>query len=264
MRYLPLFICFLCPPVATDLHGQNDDTSQNGWEISASFAPEFSKRPRLNGVQFETDPNDIPAGQQPLGGFDTINIAGEDRVFDGAKFYGLRSTPAEANFWFGATITAHRRFGSGLDLSAGLFYNQARYTTSTKDQVVQQGIVNTLVSVIYASESVDQKAYGLTLRTNYHLFQKARIHPYFGFGVNLYRRLYERQYLGRIYTGEPTTLLPPTGNVEPFTTAETRIDFVATAGLLFRISGTWSVGLDVTSTPVLGPGLAGIQVRRFL
>jgi hypothetical protein len=237
-------------------------TQGTGWEISASFAPDFSKRPRLNGVQFEIDPNDIPVGQLPIG--DTINIAGEDRIFDRVRNYGLRSTPAESNFWFGASITAHRRIGRGLDLSAGVFYNQAGHTTSIKDEVVQQGVVNTLIPVIYSSESIDQKAYGLTLRTNYHLFSKARIHPYFGVGINLFRRLYDRQYLGRIYTGEPTTLLPPRIDVGPSSIAEIQLDFVATAGLLFRVSDTWSVGLDITSRPVVGPGLVGLQVRRML
>ncbi|TXF89943.1 hypothetical protein FUA23_08270 [Neolewinella aurantiaca] len=262
MRYLSLLICLLA---GLSLHAQRENKSSNGWEISASFAPELSKRPLLNGVQFETDPNDIPVSQRPQNGvYDTINIAGQDRIFSGDYVYGQKSSPADSDFWFGATITAHRRIGTNFDFSAGMFFNQAGYTTGVDDEIIQGGIVNTSAPILFNLEEVELRSVGLTLRGNYHLLPERRLHPYFGMGINVYHTHRNQRPFGRAYIGETVEILPLSTPVPDLTNSQINLDFVATAGLLFRISDAWSVGLNVTSTPVLGPGLVGMQIRREL
>jgi len=261
MRYLTLFYCLL---VATSLGAQPDTENKNGWEISASFAPDLNKRPYLNGVRLEQGSNDVLASQRPFNTFDTINIAGQDRIFNRTPSFGFRARPTSSNLWFGANITAHRRIGTGLDVSFGLFYNQAGYTIGAEDRISQVGTVNTFVPLIYNLETTRLQAYGLSVRANYHLFAKARLHPYFGTGINLYHFAATRITSGRAYSGATLTLLPTTPAQVLTENSFQSLDFVATAGLLYRITDGWSVGLELTSRPVTGPGLVGLQVRRRL
>ena len=265
MRYLTLFCCLLAATTLdAQLLGGNETRTRNGWEISASFSPDLNKRPRLTGVRLERDPNDIPISQRPFNTFDTINIAGQDRIFNRVPSFGFSTRPTSSNLWFGANITAHRRIGTGLDISAGLFYNQAQYTIGAENRTVHQGVVSTFTPLIYNLEATRQRAFGVSLRANYHLFAKARLHPYFGMGVNLYHYNRTRITSGRAYSGETLALLPTTPAQVLTENSTQLLDFVATAGLLFRITDAWSVGLDITSRPFTGPGLVGVQVRRGL
>ena len=260
MRSLSLLLCLLA---SLTLSAQHNENAQNSWEISTSFSPSLNKRPFLNGVRLETNPDDVPLSQR-LNAFDTINIAGQDRIFNRRQSFGFQAEPTSSNFWFGASVTAHRRLGRGFDISAGLFYNQAEYTTGEEDEVLQRGIVNTRSNFLYNLETVQQNAVGLTVRGNYHLFPEARLHPYFGMGVNVYNFQRNRTFRGRAYLGEQVVVLQNT--TEPIETANSYVslDFVATAGLLLRINNNWSAGVDFTSRPVNGPGVVGLQVRRRL
>ncbi len=261
MPYLALLFCLLA---GINLHAQSGDKPQNTWEISASFAPDLHKRPFLNGVRLEADPNDFLISQRPFNSFDTINIAGQARIFSSLPSFGFKAEPSSSNLWFGASVTAHRRIGIGLDISAGLFYNQASYTIGAEDRVTQRGIVNTFVPLLHNLEETTLRVYGITLRGNYHLFAKARLHPYFGFGVNLYNLNSTRINLGRAYSGDTSTVLFLNTNPPVSERSYVSLDFVATAGLLYRISDAWSVGLDITNRLFTGPGLIGAQVRRRL
>lgn len=261
MRYLPLLCCLLASPF---LNAQSDDKPKNGWEISASFAPDLRQRTQLSGVRIETDPNDIPIAQRPRQGFDTINIAGQDRIFSLGNSFNFDSKPVDSDFWFGASVNAHRRIGLNFDFSAGLFFSQSNYTTGVDDEVTERSIVNTSSPIIFNLEEVSQRTFGLTVRGHYHLFPEKRLHPYFGMGVNVYRNLRDRLNTGQIYLGESAVILPLTSPPAAVSSDRVDFDFVATAGLLFRVSETWSVGLDITNRLVNGPGLIGLQVRRRL
>jgi hypothetical protein len=261
MRYLTLLFCLMA---GLTLHAQSGYESKNTWEISASFAPDIHKRPYLTGVRLETNPDDIPLSQRRFTFFDTITIVGQDRIFNRQPGFGFRAEPSSSNLWFSASITAHRRIGEGLDISAGLFYSQAGFTTGINSNVVQAGVVNTTVPIIYNLEIVEQRAYGITARGNYHVFPKARLHPYFGMGVNLYHFKRTRLNAGRAYASETVTVLPASTSQPLSENSSVSLDFIATAGLLFRLTDDWSFGLDITSRPFIGPGLVGLQVRRRL
>ena len=261
MRYPTLLCCLL---VATTLNAQRSGGTENGWEISASFAPDLQKRPFLNGVRLEIDPNEIPSSQRPSFGFDTVSIAGQDRIFNRLQSFGFQSKPSNTNLWYGATVSAHRRIGEGFDVYAGLTYNQAEYTTGEDDDVVQKGVVNTRSNFLYNLETVAQRSYGINVGANYHLFTRARLHPYFGMGVSVRRFQRDRTFRGQAYLGDVVTVLPAPS--QPVTTSEDygSFTFIATAGLLLRLTDAWFVGLELASRPTRGPGLVGLQVRRRL
>lgn len=258
MRYLTLFCCLLA---ATSLDAQLFGGSENTWEISASFAPQLNKKISLS-ARIEEDLFDVPIARrnQP----DTININGIDRVFRNTLFTETR--PESSNFWFGATVRAHRRFPNGFDLSLGFHYAQNKHNGKPEQPLnaVTSRINNDQLEVLYLIHEDQQRRLGLVSIVDYHLFEKKKLHPYFGLGFTVLHRSWQRRTINQVFSGDGGTELPADPNIGSFNSQRIEFDFIANGGLLYQFSPLWSVGLEVTTYPGRGSDLVGVQARRQL
>ncbi len=253
-----LFLC--CLLAALPLFAQTDNKLGGRWEISANFAPDLRKRVELSGLRFEINPSNIPVSQQPRG--DTLLINGQQRVFDRTNAGGIKTRPTEADFWFGATLRAHRRFKRGFDISVGLYFSRAAYTNQLQDELFRKNDSPSRSAYIYSTEKARYQHTGISLAGTYHLFEQKRLHPYLGLGLNALLNTSERELLGRVYVGESDPEQFSVTSTDPVENILLDIDFTAIAGVLYQLNDHWSVGIEYSTIDALGPGGFGAQVRR--
>lgn len=258
MRYL-IVLLFI---VSNSLVAQVDEKATNRWEISASFAPQLNKRISLLS-RVEDDPWDVPIVQQYRE--DTININGTDRIFYNPLGFDIK--PQSTNFWFGAKVKVHRRFANGFDLSVGFHFDQGAYTSRPEEALepIISLISGDRLGILYSVHEDRQSKAGIVAVTDYHLFARKKIHPYFGLGISLLYLKWKRQEIERVFTEGP-------GRIFTFSPSSTRMldvqrlqfDFIANGGVLYQFSPQWSAGIEVTTFSGYGPGLFGFQLRHII
>ncbi len=267
MRYLLSLSCLF---VASILTAQSAPTGQDklleqqklsDWEISLSFTPRFDREIVLPGASVEVAEGNVLSSDLPL--LDTISVNGINRFFKRALPSAYFIEPSDANFWFGTQLRAHRALKKGFQLSAGLHYDRIEYTTRSGGTVLAGIVETTEESVLYpVAETMDQNI-ALLLHVDYHLRPDRRLHPYFGMGLSLLSRTRDRNVTGLV-------LVENTGaEIElPFDQFSERnstlnLDFMFTAGLLYRLNDRWQLGGTINSF-IGGAGIFGLQLRYTL
>lgn len=267
MRTLFLFSLLLtsCLLVAqTDLpstKGLFGGSPASRLQLSLNFTPRFDREIVLSGARVEVGADQ--AGNTFPALLDTVNVFGQERIFQATNPRAYFISPSDANFWFGTQFRAHYQIKKGFQLVGGIHYDRIRYTTRSQGNVLE-GIINVIGGeVLYPVARIVDRNVGLTLHTEYHVRPERRFHPYVGMGLSGIVRQRDREVIGFAYTGDESRLLDPlTANV-PQRSTVINIDFLFTGGLLYRVADDWRLGLTINSY-LGGAGIIGAQVRYSL
>lgn len=232
------------------------------WETSFSFSHRTNQRIVDLPTFREVDPTDIPLSMRQS--LDTIQVSGVERFFRRSLPGEVFIDPSSPGFWFGTQLRVHRKVTPNLRLSAGIHYDQINYNSRDADgTVAAAGVVNTIEQVLYPVAEIKEHNLGMIFHVDYHLFAKARLHPFVGFGVS---GLFSRSTMlleGQIYSPEPEQIIA-SANITETITSTFDFDFLTTGGLLYRLNESWQVGITISSRIGNGSGILGGQIRYAL
>lgn len=250
---LPLLLPLLLSCLS--LTAQRDGTDHR-WAISFTFAPELRGWDPEPILLSETD---SASTQSPLASLVQIEVDGQSRLFERAVAdEPIRIT--QDGFGFGMSLRAHRELRAGFEVDLGLQFNYADFDRSVRrqDNDVRDitYLINTNNSVIYAG--------GVVSRLLYYPLRQNRFRPYVGFGASGQLRHETARNSFQTIIGPAELLVQEREIAERFRSSTIyAFDFLAVAGLAYRVGERWNVGLEVSSRYGPGQGLVGVQGKRY-
>lgn len=191
---------------------------------------------------------------------DTFLINGVERVYFNELSTGetVKGKPSSSNTWFGVGMAYHLRSTNGQDLSAGIYFSQGKQGVLIED--FSGGQPDDFHYINYEERSTKG---GLTLRFNRHIWRTKRLHPYLG--ANLFLLVSHSITDGNTFHVLPRhDLVIPAGSIVERFRRGTIFDFDLSlnAGLLYQLSNTWAIGVEVDSHGDRFAGPFRLQLRR--
>jgi hypothetical protein len=253
----PLLI-FCCLSVLI-LSAQQTKPSQKHREWSLTIAPQFNKRvkPKSIGV-LEAD--FVQSSSLSFVLMDTFLINGVEQVYFDEFSTGekVKGKPSSSNTWFGVGVAYHLRAKKGQDLAAGVYFSQGK-----RGVLVEDFSGNQPDDFHYRSFEQRNIKGGFTVRLNQHIWRAKRLHPYLG--ANLFLLIDRSITDGNTFDVLPLhDLVIPSGSIVERFRSNTIFDFDLSLnlGLLYQLSKTWAVGVEVDSHGDQFAGPFRLQLRK--
>jgi hypothetical protein len=241
------------------LSAQQTGSPQSHREWSLTIAPQFNKTVKIRDIGV-LEADFMQNTSSPFVLMDTFLINGVEHVYfdDFRTSENVEGKPSSSNTWFGVGLAYHLRSKKGKDLAAGIYFSQGK-----RDVLIEDFSGDRPDDFLYKSFEQRNTKGGFTLRLNQHFWRTKRLHPYLG--VNLFLLLNHSVTDGNTFHVLPLhDLVIPSGSIVERFRSNTIFDFDLSLnlGLLYQLSNTWALGVEVDSHPDQLAGPFRLQLRR--
>ncbi len=249
-KYLPLL-----PLLLTTLLSAQDNHA--GWELAVSLAPDFSQRASAGLLSVETTELDLPLSQRAASF--TRDVNGTERTFRG---WGAQTEVPVRRTGLPVSVGAalHRRLSGNLRVGLGVTYAHTRYAYAEDPDFRPVG------GLLIGNGEVRTSQLLTAARVEYHPLADRRLHPYLGVsaGVGFYHTTSENATA--TYAGESDNISVSLADVSgtSINSRDAGLTMQYSAGLLYRLTDRFSLGLKGTAGALEGQGSLGTGLRWAL
>lgn len=256
---LRIALLILCWSSMIILSAQQIDSPRSHREWSVIIAPQFNKKVELRSIGV-LEADFVQSSPRSIVLMDTFLINGVEQVYFDELSYSerVKGKPRSSNTWFGVGVAYHRRNKKGQDLAAGIYFSQGKRGALIEDFSGDQPD-----DFLYNSFEQKTTRGGFTVRLNQHIWRTKRLHPYLG--ANLFLLVDHAVTDGNTFHVLPFHgLVIPSGSIVERFRSNTVFDFDLSLnlGLLYQLSKTWAIGVEVDTHGDQFAGPFRLQLRR--